>query len=42
MSTNVRFYLSHDMKTTYKSYFWRENVKIVPSFTNERSLRYVT
>ena len=31
-STNVRFYLSHDIKINYKSHFWRENVNILPSF----------
>ena len=28
-STNVRFYLSYDMKNTLKSYFWRKNVIIL-------------
>ena len=29
MSTNVRFYLSYDIKITSKSHFWRKNVIIL-------------
>ena len=28
-STNVRFYLSYDIKITFKSHFWRKNVIIL-------------
>ena len=37
---NIRFYLSHDVKITYKSHFWRENVKILPSFTQRYNGRH--
>ena len=29
MSTNVRFYLSYDIKTAVKSHFWGKNVMIL-------------
>ena len=29
-STNVRFYLSYDNKIILKSYFWRQNVRVLP------------
>ena len=27
---NVRFYLSYDIKMILKSYFWRENISVLP------------
>ena len=43
MSTNVRFYLSHHIKIILKSYFWCENVNILPSFTQRyNGRRYIT
>ena len=39
---NLRFYLSHDIKITLKSHFWRENVKILPSITQHyNGLAYI-
>ena len=32
--------LSHDITITYKSYFWRENVKILASFTQRHNGRH--
>ena len=32
-STNVRFYLSYDIKKTLKSHFWRKNVIILSLWT---------
>ena len=29
-STNVRFFLSYDIKIILKSYFWRETVRVLP------------
>ena len=31
-STNVKFYLSDNIKITLKSHFWCQNVKILPFF----------
>ena len=28
--TNVRFYLSYDVKIILKSYFWHEDVRVLP------------
>ena len=39
-STNVRFCLLHDFKISYKSQFWRESVKILPSFTQRYNGRH--
>ena len=36
---NLRFYLSHDIKITLKSHLWRENVKILPTFTQHYGLQ---
>ena len=33
-STNVRFYLSYDIKITLKSHFWRKNVIILSLCTH--------
>ena len=29
-STNVRFYLSYDIKIILKLYFWHENIRLLP------------
>ena len=36
MSMNARFYLSYDVKITLKSYFWRENIRLL----GKRSLSF--
>ena len=36
----IGFYISHIIKHTYKSQFWRENVKMFPSFTRRYNERH--
>ena len=38
MSTNVRLYLSHDIRNTYNSQFWLENAKLLPSFMHHYNI----
>ena len=41
MNTSVGFYLSHDIKITFKQlHFWLENVQILQYFTQRYNGRY--
>ena len=40
MSTNVRFYLSHEIKINFKSNFWAENIMIFTSFVQRYNGRH--
>ena len=40
MSTNVRFYLSHDIMITKHLIFWRETVNILPYFAQRHNGRH--
>ena len=39
---NVRFYLSYDIKIILKSFFWRENVRILSCVTSKASFHNVS